>query len=750
LGFCLVAFFVQVNLSSREKSAAFDEQYHLSAGYAYLKTGDYRLSRTVGHPPLANLLNALPLSLEPDIHLPLEHPSWGNGDFQWFSETFLWRVNGDPQGLLELGRLSTALLGSLTALLLFIWARQLANPLAGWLALLLAILDPNLIANSRLITTDLALAFFALFAIWRLWSWLVWPTRSNLLVVGFAAGMVMATKYTGLLIWPIFLLILLLFPGFSLKRLGGLILMGFLAYVVLWVVYRFEIGPVAGAPLPIPILAPAYPEAVWRTFSYISEQPVPAFLFGRISEDGWWYYFPATLAVKTPLPLLLLSLAGLVTALIRHGWRRSSVLWLPPLAFLLLAMAGNFNIGYRHILQVVPFLIMLAAQTTLIPEVMGERSLSLAALNSFLQPQDGRTVRPRAAVPAVLAIVLLLLLAWQAVSMWRLYPHHEAYFNELAGGPEKGSEILVDSNLDWGQDLPALRRSMAEMGIDEVYLSYFGTAPPEAYGVRYKPLPGFIRFTAGPEIDAYNPYNPAPGWYAIAATSLRLGLIRQNPDLYAYFGDLEPAATAGHSIFLYEVSYPENVATNRKAVVGQAVSDLSPDDLEIDSGERVIVKWVESPETAILPAGSEWTTGRTQPISADFSGINTLLGFELEESTIRPGESVALTLYWRTGSEEVETPAPTLGEPLAAFVHLTAEDSGQIVAQYDGWGAAQSGLESGDIVVQRLEIPVPDDTAGGRYHLQAGLYSPQSSHRLTAIKDGEIVDSVRLAAIMVN
>ena len=204
LAACLVFFAAQAALSSPQKSAAFDEEYHLSAGYAYLKSGDYRLSRTVGHPPLANLLNALPLLLLTDTKLPLDHPAWQNGDFQWFSDVFLWQANGNPQQMIELARLSSITLGMLTALLLFIWARQLAGPVAGWLALLLAVLDPNLLANSRLITTDLALSFFVLLTMWRLWTWLESPSHINLILVGLSSGLAMSTKFTGLFLWPIF------------------------------------------------------------------------------------------------------------------------------------------------------------------------------------------------------------------------------------------------------------------------------------------------------------------------------------------------------------------------------------------------------------------------------------------------------------------------------------------------------------------------------------------------------------------
>ena len=77
----------------------------------------------------------------------------------------------------------------------------------------------------------------------------------------------------------------------------------------------------------------------------------------------------------------------------------------------------------------------------------------------------------------------------------------------LAGSWPNWSNILVDSNLDWGQDLPALRAKMDELGIETVNLAYFGKGVPEAYGIRYRPLPGYLRFIEGVELNAYNPHS---------------------------------------------------------------------------------------------------------------------------------------------------------------------------------------------------------------------------------------------------
>lgn len=712
----LLLFALQAGLSSPQKSAAFDEEYHLAAGYAYLRTGDFRMSSS--HPPLVNVLSALPLLLRDDVALPVEHPSWAEGDYFIFSDVFLWEANENPQALLVLARWPVIVLGTLLAALLFVWARQWAGPAAGWAALLFAVFDPNLLANARLVTTDLGVALFLALAVWRLWRWLERPGRANLLLAGAAAGLAMAAKFTGLLVGPIFLGIVLLYPRGAGRRwsgLGRLALMGLVAYGVVWAVFRFDVGPVEGAPWALPVPAPFYPASAWETFQVIEQQPKTTFLLGETSPRGWWYYFPVALAVKTPLPLLLLAGAGMVLLLRSGGWRAGSVLWAPPLMWMGLAMTARIAIGYRHILPVAPFLILLAAT---------------AVGKLWEQPRRRGLV----------AGFILVAAAWQVVGTARLFPHYEAFFNELGGGAERGHEVLVDSNIDWGQDLIALRELLAARGIEEVNLAYFGTALPEAYGIRYQPLPGFLRFVVGPEVDGYNPYTPPPGWYAISLTSLRLGLLYQNVDMYAYFRDLEPVDRAGYSIYLYKVGYPEEVEIVRTVVTGTAVSDVPAAELGAAPGRRVIAKWSASPSTTITLAG-EWggLPASAQASGAGFGGAFALLGYEAGGEQVAAGESVTLTLYWEVGSGEVAAPAPARAGPLASFVHLSGEDPGEIVAQYDGWETALSGLERGDVISQRVTLAVPAETATGRYYVRAGLYSPQTGHRLPASSGGDMV-----------
>lgn len=733
LGLALLLFAGQALLASPQKSAAFDEQYHLSTGYAYLRTGDFRLA--TDHPLLMGALAGLALLPRRDVVLPLEDPSWQAGDFFIFSDRFLWEVNADPQGLLVAARVPVVAVGLLLVVALFLWARELTGEWGGWLALALATFDPNLVANSRLVTTDLGITAFLFLAGWRLWAWLERRRRRDLLATGLWAGLAMGAKYNSLLFWPVALVAILLYPprdrqDAPASRLGALAAMGLVAWGVLWALYRFDFGPIPGLTGSIPVPAAFYWQQLWDTYRGIVDpgEIHYRFLLGQTSTQGWVAYFPVALAVKTPLPLLLTAAVGIYCLARRPRWRRLGILWLLPGAFMALGMTGVLTIGYRHILPAIPYLILLAGHSAQLP-----------GLHPRLRPW----------MPYLGGLMLL----WVVLGQARIYPHQEAYFNELAGGWQNWSHILVDSNLDWGQDLPALRQVMDELGIETVNLAYFGKAVPEAYGVQYRPLPGYLRFVQGEELKAYNPYTPAPGWYAISATSLRLGLtLPGTVDLYAYFRKLTPVARAGYSIYLYQVSYPPETPVDRVVLTGEAASDLSPTALGLQPGRRVQVKWRRSDEATIYPLGEGFRPPAGpgfQPVNANFSDVFTLLGYQLETPSARPGEDVAMTLVWQVGSRPMPMPAPTRGVPLSSFVHLTGTDPAQIVAQFDGWRTALRGLEPGDIIAHRLTLHLEGDISPGSYLLRVGLYSPQSGERLRLQGDAGGGDHVLLGSLEV-
>ena len=737
----LAVFATQALIASPHKSAAFDEQYHLAAGYAYLRTGDARLATT--HPPLMGLLGGLGL-LSKAVVLPIEHPAWAAADRFLFSDVFLWEANPDPQALLVAARRPIVVVGLLLLIGLFYFARGLLGVRASWLVVTLALFDPNLLANSRVVTTDLGLTCFLLLALWRLWAWLEAHTLLNLLLVGLCAGLAMAAKYTGLFFWPAAGLITLLYPATAITdriwcRWIGLAAMGVVACAVLWVVYGFTFSPLPDGSFPLPLPAPFYWQQLLNTyFRIVNLQGARLdFLLGEASNQGWWYYFPVALAVKTPLPLLLLGLIGLVTIARRHRWRQMSVLWVLPLLFLGLGLTGILTIGYRHILPAIPCLILLAGLVA----TPSQPALDKTARHDAVEfaPPVRRSVTQITPVQWGASALIAGLLIWLAAGSLRIWPHQEAFFNELAGDWYNWSNLLVDSNLDWGQDLPALRETMAAMGIDEVNLAYFGKAAPEQYGVRYRPLPSYLRFVEGMELNAYNPYQPEPGWYAISASSLRLGLFQpETVDLYAFFRGRRPDARAGYSIYLYNVTYPPELPVVRRVVYGTPIFAQSQAQLGIQAQQRTQTKWGRSPaEATIYPLGEEILPLAAAPgyenflaSGAEFGQAFTLLAYTYTPTEVAPGQMVQVKLVWQVGEAALTMPAPTRGAPLSAFVQVTTEDPATKVAQFDGWSTALRGLETRDVIVQPITIEIGADVAPGAYHIRLGLYSPQSGERL--------------------
>jgi hypothetical protein len=259
--------------------------------------------------------------------------------------------------------------------------------------------------------------------------------------------------------------------------------------------------------------------------------PRVSYLAGELSNRGWWYYFPATLLLKTPLATLMLAALGAATAFGRpaagvrgHGARRWAAILLLglPVSLLAVAATSSLNVGLRQVLPVYPFLLILAGG-------------GVAAC-----------LRWRRALGAALALVAI---AWVATASVRVAPDYLAYFNEAAGGPTRGIWWLVDSNLDWGQALRRLPAWLERRGIREVNLCYFGTADPDAYGIRYVALPGctaYGRLASSPKL---------PGIVVISATHL-VG-VHHPPELRAWYRELlargRLVGVVGHAIHVYEV-----------------------------------------------------------------------------------------------------------------------------------------------------------------------------------------------------
>jgi len=153
---------------------------------------------------------------------------------------------------------------------------------------------------------------------------------------------------------------------------------------------------------------------------------------------------------------------------------------------------------------------------------------------------------------ATKAIVLASILGGMFIVIL-LHPSYLSYFNAAAGGPRNGHRILVDSNIDWGQDLVRLKAWHDENEVDDLKLAWFGTADPEYYGINYEPLPGLPRhFNLWWEDPTFDTDNPDPGTYAISVSSL-WELPLEDKHFFSWFRNREPDHRIGNSIYIYVV-----------------------------------------------------------------------------------------------------------------------------------------------------------------------------------------------------
>ncbi len=262
-----------------------------------------------------------------------------------------------------------------------------------------------------------------------------------------------------------------------------------------------------------------------------------AFLNGTYSADGFLAYFPTAFLVKTPLVILLLLPLSLVVLLWRPDSRKTAVfLLIPPIFYFLFSITSGLNIGYRHLLPMLPFLLVLISGLA-----EGRRQKAENENSSFI-------LHPSSFLWLGIAILI-------CTTLW-IHPHYLSYFNVLAGGPNGGRDILVDSNVDWGQDLLRLRQWQVENGVDKLKLGYFGTADPAFYGLEYEPLPGFPREEFYATLWANPPFNPTapePGVYAISASSLWESHT-ESKTVYPWFRNREPDEQIGYSILIYKVT----------------------------------------------------------------------------------------------------------------------------------------------------------------------------------------------------
>jgi hypothetical protein len=510
--------------------------------------------------------------------MPPQDPAWQLRRTHEFGRRLLFRWN-DGQRLLVASRTAIVALGLLLIAAVYFSARRRWGAAAALLAAALCAFSPDVLAHARLVTTDLGAAlsiFAALLACERLAER---PTRGRLLLAGLAVGAAFAAKLSALVLIPVLLVLAVWVAarrGLPVARVGlALGAMVLATVAVIWAAYGFRArispDPAVNASFDWKRLEPS--QAIVRAsvraaraasllpdpylYGFLRfwrhSEARPAFLMGRHSDQGFRWFFPASFALKTPLPLIaLLALALIVRA---PGVPRAGpFVWVPLAVYALLTLTRGINIGHRHLLPLYPFLFVLAARA-----------------GAWAAGRWREGVRwPGAAVG--------LLAAWYVAGTLRVHPHYLAYFNEAAGGPRNGHRLLVDSSLDWGQDLIHLREWAERHGTPALKLSYFGTADPEYYRVPAQTLPGYM-----PPVPRKTVREVRPGdVLAVSATNLQGVYIEKEAlPLMERLRAMTPIDSVGWSILIYRADFALTLAAP-----GEQGSAELPADPEDDAEHR--------------------------------------------------------------------------------------------------------------------------------------------------------------------
>ncbi len=393
------------------------------------------------HPPLAKLLCAAPL-LAMNLRLPTEDPVWNARDELNFGALFLYTNHRSADDILFPARCVTIALTALLGLSIACWTRLRFGPLAACIALTLFVLDPNITAHGRYVTTDLAVSLFSFLAC------IAW---GHPLLAGLALGLALGSKFSALFLLPVFAIFAAIrWPG--LKSISCTLLS---AAGVVTVLYLGHLN--------------VFVEGLRQLVEHGSKGHV-SYLLGQISQTGWWYYFPVAFVLKWPVAVLALGTLALGLAIRRPAPPSLNVLVLliPALVYCVFCLNSRLDIGIRHLSPILPPLYILMA-------------VPLARH-----------------APKWLIITALSLLAAESLSV---YPNYLAFFNVLAGGPSQGPRYLLDSNIDWGQDTKKLKRWLDVRGVTRVCRVYFGQAILAHYGIEESALPGIDEPNAVRDLD---------------------------------------------------------------------------------------------------------------------------------------------------------------------------------------------------------------------------------------------------------
>jgi dolichyl-phosphate-mannose-protein mannosyltransferase len=555
----LILAVMGVNLFSQaaRKSLTNDELVHIPSAHRHLIAGDFRLNPE--HPPLAKLWAALPL---PFVHLRyMQPPPRTDQDFLQFTSTYsseFWQLNKDScRAIAFWSRLPMVILTLGLGVLIFIYARTFFTLRAAVIAVAIFSLEPTMLGHGWIVHTDIPAAYAYLLFFFGLQRYWVQPTFRRAIWFGLFAGIALVTKFSLAVVAAVFLVVLIygavqarpLEPS-KLKRLARVGFATITAFVLVNAAYFFQhprlapqdsnwISIYAGSPLAAQkaigllnifsrVVPTYYLFGIYTVYVH-NRLGHPSSLLGSYSLHGWWSYFPVTFALKTSIPVLILSVVAILWAMWSTVSKRK-LIWLPALLaialFLGMSIFSHINIGVRHIIPIFPFLFLLAG--------------------AFLD----RLLKTRYLRAAIIAMVVLF--GWMGFDAVAGYRNYISFTNSLTLG-RPNWQVLSDSNVEWGEEIGELAEYLHQQGDTRIMAAMSASMTPHLEGL---------------EIVGYAPRDlqSSPTRYvAIGASYLNGSTVRddltdengvrlteeQRVNYFANYRTLKPERVFGNSIYLY-------------------------------------------------------------------------------------------------------------------------------------------------------------------------------------------------------
>jgi len=537
-----------------------DEPAHVACGMQWLQNHVYTYESL--HPPIARVSVAL---------LPYLAGLRGSGDPSMWQEGLLILSSGGRYWHnLTLARVGVLPYFALATVIIFFWTRRIYDYATALLAAGIFTMLPVVLAHSAVATTDIPFTAFFIAAVYAFTRWLSAPRWQTATAFGIAAGLDVSTKFSALVFLPATMAGILLLYFASGRRssvsvdqsrsrwglrnmrgvVGSIAILVICVFLIVWAAYRFSYVPVDKvSPAPNKIAARIFgpSSSATKGVQYLTAKvPLPApefydglrflreqnrmgrmaYMFGQVKQGGWWYFYLVAILMKTPLAVLILAVLG--AASLTVNWFRARADWqqtapvVAALALLVVTAPSRINIGVRHILPIFAFLSMLAA--------VGAVWLWNA------RPVGSRDSQARSGVAMWAGpIAVIILFGWLIVSSARAHPDYLSYFNELGGS--NPANILVISDVDWGQDLTRLSTYLSEQQVKHVSIAYDGYYDAATLG-----LPETVKLRCG---------ETATGWISIEERRARV-----HSECYEWIASQPLTAYVGKTMRVYYLPEP--------------------------------------------------------------------------------------------------------------------------------------------------------------------------------------------------